>query len=84
VFAHRGGARLAPENTITAFDNGLALGTDGLEFDVQLSSDGIPVVIHDHTLERTTDHAGPVDALTADDLAYVDAGHRGLVNTYRL
>jgi len=76
VFAHRGGARLAPENTIPAFDNGFALGADGLELDVQLSSDSIPVVIHDHTLERTTDHTGPVHALTADDLARVDAGHR--------
>ncbi|MDO8677171.1 MAG: glycerophosphodiester phosphodiesterase [Acidobacteriota bacterium] len=76
VFAHRGGARLAPENTIPAFDNGFALGADGFELDVQLSSDGIPVVIHDHTLERTTDHTGPVHALTADDLARVDAGHR--------
>jgi glycerophosphoryl diester phosphodiesterase len=76
VFAHRGGARLAPENTIAAFDNGLALGVDGLELDVQLASDGVPVVIHDHTLERTTDRTGPVHALTADDLARVDAGHR--------
>ena len=76
VFAHRGGARLAPENTIAAFDNGLALGADGLEFDVQLSCDGIPMVIHDHTLDRTTDRTGSVDALTADELSHVDAGHR--------
>lgn len=76
MFAHRGGARLAPENTIPAFDNGLALGADGLELDVQLSSDGVPMVIHDHTLERTTDRTEPVSALTADDLARVDAGHR--------
>jgi glycerophosphoryl diester phosphodiesterase len=76
VFAHRGGAGLAPENTIAAFDNGLALGADGLEIDVQLSSDGIPVVIHDHTLDRTADRGGPVHALTAGDLARVDAGHR--------
>ena len=45
-----------------AFDNGIALGADGLEIDVQLSADGIPVVIHDHTLERTTDRTGPVRA----------------------
>lgn len=76
MFAHRGGSRLAPENTIAAFDNGLALGADGLEFDVQLSSDGIPMVIHDHTLDRTTDRTGPMEALTADDLGRVDAGHR--------
>jgi glycerophosphoryl diester phosphodiesterase len=74
VFAHRGGAKLAPENTIAAIDNGMRLGADGFEIDTQLSADGIPVVIHDHTLERTTDRTGPVGALTADQLAGVDAG----------
>jgi glycerophosphoryl diester phosphodiesterase len=76
VFAHRGGARLAPENTMAAIDNGLALGADGIEIDVQLSSDGIPVVIHDPTLDRTTDRTGPVKQLSAADLARVDAGFR--------
>lgn len=76
VFAHRGGARLAPENTVAALDNGLALGADGLEIDVQLSADGVPVVIHDRTLARTTDRVDPVRALTADELARVDAGYR--------
>jgi glycerophosphoryl diester phosphodiesterase len=76
IFAHRGGARMAPENTMPALDNGMALGADGLEIDVQLSSDGIPVVIHDQTLERTTDRAGPVTLLTASELARVDAGYR--------
>ena len=74
VFAHRGGAQLAPENTMPAIDNGMALGADGLEIDVQLSADGIPVVIHDQTLDRTTDRTGPVSALTAAELARVDAG----------
>lgn len=54
----------------------MRLGSDGIEIDVQLSSDGIPVVIHDQTLDRTTDAAGPVNALTADALARVDAGYR--------
>ena len=76
VFAHRGGALLAPENTMPAIDNGIALGADGLEIDVQLSADGIAVVIHDHTLDRTTDRTGPVQALTAAELARVDAGFR--------
>jgi glycerophosphoryl diester phosphodiesterase len=76
IFAHRGGARLAPENTMPALDNGIALGADGLEIDVQLSADGIPVVIHDTTLDRTTDRTGPVAALTAAELAHVDAGFR--------
>lgn len=76
VFAHRGGAALAPENTLAAFAHALALGSDGLECDVRLSRDGVPVVIHDKTLDRTTDAAGPVSALSADELRAVDAGFR--------
>lgn len=74
VFAHRGGARVAPENTLAAFDAGLACGADGLELDVRLSADGVAVVIHDARLDRTTDRSGPVSALTADELMRVDAG----------
>lgn len=76
VFAHRGGAKLAPENTMPAFDNGMAFGVDGLELDVHLAADLVPVVIHDATLDRTTDRTGPVAALTSDELARVDAGYR--------
>lgn len=76
VFAHRGGCALGPENTIVAFDRGVAAGADGLELDVHLSADGIPVVCHDDTLDRTTDAAGPVAACTAAELAGVDAGYR--------
>ena len=61
---------------MAAFANGLALGSDGLELDVHLSRDGIPVVIHDKTLERTTDATGPVTERTAAELARVDAGFR--------
>jgi glycerophosphoryl diester phosphodiesterase len=75
VFAHRGGAKLAPENTMAAFANGLSLGSDGLECDVHLSRDGVPVVIHDKTLERTTDASGLVGVRTAAELAQVDAGY---------
>jgi glycerophosphoryl diester phosphodiesterase len=60
VFAHRGGSALAPENTIRAFDNGVALGADGLELDVHLSRDGIVVVHHDRLLDRTTALRGPI------------------------
>jgi glycerophosphoryl diester phosphodiesterase len=74
VFAHRGGAALRPENTLLAFDHGLALGADGLEFDVHLSRDGVVVIHHDATLERTTSGRGPIAALTADELARLDAG----------
>jgi glycerophosphoryl diester phosphodiesterase len=75
VFAHRGGAALAPENTLAAFDRGLALGADGLELDVHLSRDGVVVVHHDATLQRTTNLAGPIAARTADELARTDAGY---------
>ncbi len=76
VFAHRGGAALGPENTIAAFDIGMAAGADGLELDVHLSADGVVVVHHDDTLDRTTDVSGPVASRTADELARVDAGAR--------
>jgi glycerophosphoryl diester phosphodiesterase len=75
VYAHRGGGALRPENTIPSFDNGLALGADGLEFDVHLSRDGVVVVHHDALLDRTTSGRGPLAALTADELAALDAGH---------
>jgi glycerophosphoryl diester phosphodiesterase len=69
VIAHRGGAALAPENTLDAFDNGLALGADGIELDVRLSRDGQVVVHHDATLERTTSLRGPVAERSTDELA---------------
>jgi glycerophosphoryl diester phosphodiesterase len=75
VFAHRGGSALAPENTLPAFDNGLALGADGLELDVHLSRDGVVVVHHDHRLERTTNLRGPIAQCTADVLSRADAGY---------
>jgi len=59
-----------------AFDNGMRLGADGIEIDVQLSADGVPVVIHDHLLDRTTDRTGPVKDLTAAELGRVDAGYQ--------
>ena len=76
VFAHRGGTALAPENTLAAFDNGLALGADGLELDVHLSRDGVVVVHHDRTLDRTTNLQGPLAHYTAWDLSRADAGSR--------
>lgn len=75
VYAHRGGAALRPENTLAAFDHGLALGADGLEFDVHLSRDRVVVVHHDAALERTTNGQGTIRALSAADLARIDAGH---------
>jgi glycerophosphoryl diester phosphodiesterase len=75
VFAHRGGGALAPENTIAAFDLGLALGAEGLELDVHLARDGVVVVHHDKRLDRTTNLAGPLADRTAGELARADAGY---------
>lgn len=67
--AHRGDGRAAPENTLDAFAAGLAIaGCDGIEFDVRCSRDGVPVVIHDETLERVQGRPGRVDELSAVDL----------------
>ena len=76
VFAHRGGCALGPENTIAAFDLGMAAGADGLELDVHLSADGVVVVHHDETLDRTTNVAGQLCRLTAAELSTVDAAYR--------
>ena len=67
---------MAPENTLAAFENGLALGADGLELDVRLSRDGVVVVHHDRTLDRTTNLQGPVAHYGARDLSCADAGWR--------
>jgi glycerophosphoryl diester phosphodiesterase len=75
VFAHRGGCALGPENTLAAFDLGMSAGADGLELDVRLSADGIAVVHHDRTLDRTTSASGPVAAQTAAALSRIDAGY---------
>lgn len=75
--AHRGGALVAPENTLVAFAAAVSrYQTDVLELDVHLSRDGVVVVAHDETLDRCTDASGPVSALTAAELARVDAGYR--------
>jgi glycerophosphoryl diester phosphodiesterase len=76
VFAHRGGSRLAPENTMAAFDRAAAEGVDGFELDVRLSRDAEVVVCHDARLDRTCDARGAVADLSAAELARVDAGFR--------
>jgi glycerophosphoryl diester phosphodiesterase len=75
VYAHRGGAALRPENTIAAFDHGLALGADGLEFDVRLTRDGAVVVHHDDRLGRTTSGHARIGACSLDEVRSVDAGY---------
>lgn len=68
VVAHRGDTTNAPENTLAAFQSALSLGVDGIELDVRLSADGMPIVIHDEFLERTTNGTGPVSSLTTRQL----------------
>jgi len=72
--AHRGASAAAPANTMAAFEKALALGADGIELDVQLSADGVPVVIHDFTVDHTTDGSGKVARMTLAQLEQLDAG----------
>ena len=72
MFAHRGGGKIGPENTIATFDRGLEGGADSLELDVHLSRDGIVVVNHDAVLDRTTRAKGPLKERTAGELAEFD------------
>lgn len=74
IYAHRGYSQQAPENTLAAFQAAVEAGADGIELDVTLSADDVPVVIHDDSLERTTDAYGPVNAMTAVELGGLDAG----------
>lgn len=76
VFGHRGAAGLAPENTLPSYALALALGVDVLEFDVHGTKDGEVVVIHDPTLERTTNGAGEVREHTLAQLRQLDAGYQ--------
>ncbi|MDI6097520.1 glycerophosphodiester phosphodiesterase family protein [Actinoplanes sp. NEAU-A12] len=72
--AHRGYSTVAPENTLPAFAAALRAGATLVEFDVRVTRDGVPVVIHDRTVNRTTNGSGRVWDLTADEIATLDAG----------
>ncbi|OLS36688.1 hypothetical protein BTR22_11745 [Alkalihalophilus pseudofirmus] len=74
IFAHRGASKFFPENTMSAFEAAHLYGADGIEFDVQLSKDLVPVVIHDATLERTTNGLGKVSSYTVEQLKSLSAG----------
>lgn len=74
IFAHRGGGGLFPENTLEAFDYSAKMGVDVLELDVHATSDGTLVVMHDATVERTTNGAGKVSQMTFETLKKLDAG----------
>lgn len=74
-FAHRGGGSLAPENTLAGIRLAARLGFQAVEFDVMLSADGAPVLIHDETLERTTNGTGRVSETSGAELFLLDAGN---------
>ncbi len=74
IYAHRGAKRVAPENTLPAFAAALEMGVDGIELDVHVSRDGQLVVIHDESVDATTNGSGPVSGYTATELAQLDAG----------
>jgi glycerophosphoryl diester phosphodiesterase len=73
---HRTSRRIsvAPENTLAAFERALADGADGVEFDVRLARDNVPVVIHDATLQRTAGLDARVASLTSSELSAINAG----------
>ncbi len=76
IFAHRGACALAPENTIASFELAVAHGADAVELDAKLSRDGVVMVIHDPTLERTTNGKGKVNEFTLKELKTLDAGSK--------
>ena len=74
IVGHRGACGLAPENTLRSFARAIELGCHRAELDVQVSADGVAVVMHDSTVDRTTDGCGAVGAFTLDELKRLDAG----------
>ena len=74
IIAHRGASKQAPENTMRAFQRALELGAGGIELDVQLSADGHLVIIHDETLDRTSNGKGMVGDRTLEELKALDFG----------
>jgi glycerophosphoryl diester phosphodiesterase len=77
IVAHRGASSTRPENTLASFEEAVRLGARVVELDVRLSRDGAPVVMHDPTVDRTTDGTGAVHELTASEIAELNAGSPG-------
>lgn len=82
IIGHRGASAVAPENTLAAFEAAIAAGADGIEFDVRLSRDGVPVVIHDETLYRTCGVPHLVRDVAANELSGFDVP--GLTRVFEL
>ena len=74
IFAHRGLCQRAPENTLAAFRLAHEAGCRWIELDVDILADGTPVILHDSTLDRTTNRSGSMYRITRDDLKEIDAG----------
>ena len=83
IIAHRGANRKAPQNTLPAFRQAIADGADGFETDVHLTKDGVPVICHNYTIDKTSDGTGEISSYTLDELkqfdfgAYFSEGYRG-------
>ena len=75
VMAHRGGRALWPENTLYAFEQAVEMGVDVLEMDIHTTADSVPVIMHDDTVDRTTNGSGPILSFTLDELQALDAGY---------
>ncbi|WP_078379797.1 glycerophosphodiester phosphodiesterase [Sutcliffiella halmapala] len=82
IFGHRGSAGTHPENTMISFKQAVIDGADGIELDVQLSKDGIPVVIHDEKVDRTTNGKGFVQDMTLKELQNLNAVYK-FANKYK-
>jgi glycerophosphoryl diester phosphodiesterase len=82
IYGHRGASASEPENTLRAFNRAIEMGVDGLEFDVQASSDRSLVLIHDRDVTRTTNGTGNVDELTFAELRRLDAGQGEHIPTF--
>lgn len=75
IYAHRGARGYAPENTMAAFKQALLLGADGIELDIQLTKDGVPVICHDHKIDRTSNGNGLIKNLSFIELKSLDFGN---------
>jgi len=82
LIAHRGGPAYAPESTLAAFRNAIAVGADWIEMDIRMTRDGALVIMHDETVDRTTNGTGRVEELTLDQIGALDAGNGERVPTF--
>ncbi len=82
ITGHRGALGSEPENTLRSFRRAVEDGCDEIELDLRVTSDGVLIVLHDATVDRTTNGSGPVDALTFEQLRKLDAGQGEVVPTW--